>query len=53
MERLHVEDVVLVLKVGSLKDEVQARFDDGLPDSDRSVARLGQIQLEWLRTTWL
>ena len=41
MERLNVEDVVLVFQVGGLQDEVKARFDDGLPDPDRGVARFG------------
>ena len=41
MERLDVEDVVLVFQVGGLQDEVKTRFDDGLPDSDRGVARFG------------
>ena len=41
MERLNVEDVVLVFQVGGLQDEVKARFDDGLADSDRCVARFG------------
>ena len=41
MERLNVEDVVLVFQVGCLQDEVKTRFNDGLADSDRGVARFG------------